>query len=318
MLTITNVQGYVPRASVCDTNSQDKAYNNINMDASDPYKVLGVSESASTTDIKKAYRKLALQHHPDKLPPGSSVQDKEQAEAKFTAISNAYQILGDEESRKKYHNEQRGYATNSNPFQNHRYQQADFDFGFVDPFEVFSQVFGREFGFGNNNAFNGGGIPGNVHPNARSNMNRDPFSDPFFQGGFGGSPLGNAFGSAFASGFGAGFGMTNHMMQNMGNHMQQGMHSSSQTSRGGSSFVSSFSTSSSSSSRQNAGGVSESVSTRTQIINGKRTTVTERVKRFPDGRVERTVESQNDDQPTQRIQYNEGNNPSLMQRITRF
>jgi len=62
----------------------------------DLYSVLGVSKSASQDDIKKAYRKLAKQYHPD-LNPGSK-----DAEQKFKEISQAYDILADQDKRKRY------------------------------------------------------------------------------------------------------------------------------------------------------------------------------------------------------------------------
>ena len=62
----------------------------------DPYKVIGVDKKASDDEIKKAYRKLARQYHPDKNPG-----DK-QAEERFKEIQEAYGILSDPEKRKQY------------------------------------------------------------------------------------------------------------------------------------------------------------------------------------------------------------------------
>lgn len=59
----------------------------------DLYEVLGVSKDATTTEIKKAYRKLALSFHPDKVPE----PEREAAEAKFKDISRAYEVLSDGE-----------------------------------------------------------------------------------------------------------------------------------------------------------------------------------------------------------------------------
>ncbi|KAK6943777.1 Tetratricopeptide repeat 2 [Dillenia turbinata] len=63
----------------------------------DWYKILGVSKTTSITEIKRAYKKLALQWHPDK-----NVDNREEAEAKFREIAAAYEILGDEEKRVRY------------------------------------------------------------------------------------------------------------------------------------------------------------------------------------------------------------------------
>ncbi|XP_041998504.1 dnaJ protein P58IPK homolog isoform X1 [Salvia splendens] len=63
----------------------------------DWYKILGISKFASISEIKKAYKKLALQWHPDK-----NVDNREEAEAKFREIAAAYEILGDEDKRTRY------------------------------------------------------------------------------------------------------------------------------------------------------------------------------------------------------------------------
>ncbi|MGM0471808.1 MAG: molecular chaperone DnaJ [Bacillota bacterium] len=71
------------------------------MSQEDYYDILGVSEDASEKEIKKAYRKKAKQYHPD-------VSDEPNAEEKFKKVSEAYEVLGDEEKRAKY--DQYGHA----------------------------------------------------------------------------------------------------------------------------------------------------------------------------------------------------------------
>ncbi len=66
------------------------------MDFKDYYKILGLTKTATTDEIKKAFRKLAIKYHPDKNP-----NDK-LAEEKFKEINEANQVLGDAEKRKKY------------------------------------------------------------------------------------------------------------------------------------------------------------------------------------------------------------------------
>lgn len=62
----------------------------------DFYKILGVPKTANTNQIKKAYRKLAKEYHPDKNKNDPS------AEEKFKELGNAYEVLIDEEKRQKY------------------------------------------------------------------------------------------------------------------------------------------------------------------------------------------------------------------------
>ena len=64
--------------------------------ASDPYKILGVARGATEKDIKSAYRKLAKQLHPDRN------QDKPDAAARFSEITNAYDLLSDADKRARF------------------------------------------------------------------------------------------------------------------------------------------------------------------------------------------------------------------------
>ncbi len=66
------------------------------MTKKDPYSVLGVSKSATQDEVKKAYRKLAMQYHPDKNKGDKKAEDK------FKELGAAYEILGDAKKRKEY------------------------------------------------------------------------------------------------------------------------------------------------------------------------------------------------------------------------
>ena len=66
------------------------------MDYKDYYKTLGVERTASEDDIRKAYRKLAMQYHPDRNP------NNKQAEERFKEINEAYQVLSDPQKRVHY------------------------------------------------------------------------------------------------------------------------------------------------------------------------------------------------------------------------
>jgi len=75
----------------------------------DYYKTLGVDKKATAAEIKKAYRKLARQYHPDRNP------DDKQAEARFKEISQAHDVLGDPEKRKQYDSGSGPFATGAGP-----------------------------------------------------------------------------------------------------------------------------------------------------------------------------------------------------------
>ena len=62
----------------------------------DYYEVLGVSKSASPSEIKKAYRKMAIKYHPDKNP------DDKSAEEKFKIAAEAYEVLSDSDKKARY------------------------------------------------------------------------------------------------------------------------------------------------------------------------------------------------------------------------
>lgn len=102
------------------------------MSKRDYYEVLGVAKGATDAEIKKAYRKLARKYHPD-----VSQDNKEEAEAKFKEVSEAYEILSDSEKRSRY--DQFGHAgTDPNGFGAGGFGGAGADFGgFGDIFDMF-------------------------------------------------------------------------------------------------------------------------------------------------------------------------------------
>ena len=113
--------------------------------AKDYYTILGVPRTATQDEIKKAYRKLAHQHHPDK---------KGGDEARFKEVNEAYQVLSDPKKKSSYDNF--GFAYNEGGYQNGQ----DFNYsdifggmagggggGMEDIFDVFSNMFGGGGGF---------------------------------------------------------------------------------------------------------------------------------------------------------------------------
>ena len=135
-------------------------------DKRDYYEVLGVSKTATDDELKKAYRKLAKQYHPD-LHPG----DKE-AEAKFKEINEAYEVLSDADKRAKY--DQYGFAA-FDP--NSGFGGFDGGFGgFDDLGDILGSIFGGGFG-GFGGGFGGGGQRRNNGPrkgeNVRVNLTLD-------------------------------------------------------------------------------------------------------------------------------------------------
>ncbi len=115
-------------------------------DKRDYYEVLGVSRDATADDLKKAYRKLAVQFHPDKNP------DDKGAEEKFKEVSEAYDVLSDEQKRAAY--DRYGHAAFSGGMGGPG-TGGSAGGGFHDPFDIFREVFGG--GGGVFETFFGGG-----------------------------------------------------------------------------------------------------------------------------------------------------------------
>ena len=123
----------------------------------DYYEVLGVSKSASDSELKSAYRKLAKKYHPD-MNPG----DKE-AEAKFKEASEAESVFSDPDKRRQY--DQFGHAA----FEGGAGGGAGgFDFSGMDMSDIFGDIFGDFFGGGRSRAQSNGPMKGqNLHHTIR-------------------------------------------------------------------------------------------------------------------------------------------------------
>lgn len=129
-------------------------------DTNDYYSILGVAKTATHDEIKRSYRKLALQYHPDR-------NKTKEGEAKFKEVTKAYEVLGNEEKRKTYDQygaaafEQGAGPGPGGPFGGFGQQGGQygpfsytystngggqgFDFGgFSDPFDIFEQFFGGQ------------------------------------------------------------------------------------------------------------------------------------------------------------------------------
>jgi DnaJ-class molecular chaperone len=125
----------------------------------DYYDILGVPKGASDDELKKAYRKMAMEHHPDMVKDG----DKKAHEERFKEINEAYQVLSDPQKRTMYNtyghaaggaqgfpgSAAGGFGGQQGPF-TYTYSTGaggQNPFGDVDPFEVFQDFFGfRGFG----------------------------------------------------------------------------------------------------------------------------------------------------------------------------
>ncbi len=118
----------------------------------DYYEVLGVERTAGTDEIKRAYRKLALQHHPDRNPGDA------QAEARFKEAAEAYDVLGDAEKRARY--DQYGHQAFGAGGRGPQFSNLE------DIFEAFGDIFGG-----------GGGLFGNLFGQRRRQEGPRPGRD---------------------------------------------------------------------------------------------------------------------------------------------
>lgn len=132
----------------------------IEMAKRDYYEILGVNKNASKDDIKKAYRKLAMQYHPDRNP------DDKTAEEKFKEAAEAYEVLSNDEKKAKYDRYGHDGLKGASDFQ-----------GFSninDIFSHFSDIFGG--GFGGGSAFDDF-FGGSTHRRSGRRMQGTPGSD---------------------------------------------------------------------------------------------------------------------------------------------
>jgi DnaJ family protein B protein 4 len=113
------------------------------MNETNYYKILGIEKTASSDDIKKAYRKMAIKYHPDKNP-----DNKSQAEEQFKLASEAYQVLSDPEKKKIYDQYGKagldggvsGFDTKNGYSSSAKYFSTGG--GFRDPHDLFKSFFG--------------------------------------------------------------------------------------------------------------------------------------------------------------------------------
>src|SRR6266566_6069092 len=98
----------------------------------DYYEVLGVAKSADSEEIKRSYRRLAMKYHPDRADG-----DKSQAELKFKECAEAYEVLSDDNKRRRY--DQFGHQGVSG-----QHDFSHMDVG--DIFSMFDDIFGGAFG----------------------------------------------------------------------------------------------------------------------------------------------------------------------------
>jgi molecular chaperone DnaJ len=99
----------------------------------DYYETLGIAKNASKEEIKKAYKRLAKQYHPD-------ISTEADAEAKFKEVSEAYSVLSDDQKRQQYD------RFGSDAFKGGSQGFSGFDFSGFDPYDIFEQFFGSGFG----------------------------------------------------------------------------------------------------------------------------------------------------------------------------
>ncbi|KAG2070201.1 DnaJ-domain-containing protein [Suillus decipiens] len=182
--------------------------------ASNLYETLGLSRDATPDQIRKAYRKKALETHPDRLPQGASPAQKSASEEMFRKVNNAYEILSDPDNRKAYDQ----YGVWPPPTAQQSYTQGNWQGPTRDPFQdpFFQDPFFRHPFFGHSRQADSF-FPSSRHPQFHD------FTDPFvlfnrifgdLHQAFSRDPFGSPFGQRDDGFFGQGFmsPMSSHMM----------------------------------------------------------------------------------------------------------
>jgi len=125
----------------------------MSVEFKDYYAILGVPRDAGAQDIKKAFRKLARQHHPD------VAKDKQTSEARFKEINEAYEVLGDPVKREKYDRLGADWRQDGGfPPPDQGAGHHEFNFGGTGFSDFFEQYFGGAGRYG---------FPGGIHRGAR-------------------------------------------------------------------------------------------------------------------------------------------------------
>lgn len=172
--------------------------------ATNLYETLGLSRDATPDQIRKAYRKKALETHPDRLPQGASPAQKSASEEMFRKVNNAYEVLSDPENRKTYDQ----YGVWPPPTAQESYTQGNWQGPTRQPFQdpFFQDPFSQHPFFGRNHQADSF-FPSSHHPHFQD------FTDPFIlfnrmfgdlHQAFSRDPFGNPF-SHWDDGFGRGF-----------------------------------------------------------------------------------------------------------------
>lgn len=255
------------------------------------YDVLGVSPAASSSEIKRAYRRQAAKWHPDK----NDQQDRQQCEEEFKRITEAYEVLGNQQLRRTYDSLGKSAvfdsSTPSSPTAaGHSSPPQSSGFSSHDPFNLFRQMFGEhdpfdDGFFGDDDFSMFSEQPRRGAPNRRQRQQQQPqrMGDMGMGMGMGMPAMG---GSMFQS-----MGGASSMMQQMMADMEQ-MHSMHTQQQEGL-----FGNFSSMDTNGRDAGTTTRRSVQSVVRNGKRYTQTKTEIQYPDGRREEYTDEHENDAP---------------------